>query len=78
MSEMVRIVVGRKGGGPRCSVLSVHIKMVLMNTETKHDKRTILNSATKHRTENKHPQNTGGKRLPKYDSQSVPTNDTCL
>uniref|UniRef100_A0A8C7F2X2 Deoxyribonuclease n=1 Tax=Oncorhynchus kisutch TaxID=8019 RepID=A0A8C7F2X2_ONCKI len=25
-----------------------------------------------------HPRNTGGKRLPKYDSQSETTNDTCL
>jgi hypothetical protein len=44
----------------------------------KNDKRTVLYGEEKHRTENNHPQNTGGKRLPKYDSQSETTNDTCL
>jgi hypothetical protein len=44
----------------------------------KNDKQTVLYCEEKHRTENNHPQNTGGKRLPKYDSQSETTNDTCL
>ena len=38
---------------------------------------TVLLTYTRNtKTENKHPQNPGGKRLPKYDSQSETTNDT--
>ena len=53
----------------------------IVNTEQKtikRQKRTVLNGEIKHRTENKHPRNTSGKGLPKYDSQSETTNDTCL
>ena len=38
----------------------------------------VLNGDTNNKTGNNHPRNTGGKRLPKYDSQSETTNDTCL
>ena len=44
--------------------------------ETKQSRLVTYTRNTK--TENKHPQNTGGKRLHKYDSQSGATFDSCL
>ena len=61
----------------------VFIRLFELNTEiTKITKRknefeTVL-SGRDTKTENNYPQNTGGKRLPKYGSQSETTIDSCL
>ena len=34
---------------------------------------TVLNGDTNNKTGHNHPRNTGGKRIPKYDSQSETT-----
>ena len=75
----VTLVVGGRSGGPMRSVVSVHIVLIrILNKNNKTTNRTVLTGEAKHRTENNHPHHTGGKRLPKYDSQSETTNDTCL
>ena len=76
----VRIVVGMRWG-PKRSVVSVHhifIQPRTLNKITMEKRNETVLKGDIHKTENNHPRNTGGKRLPKYDSQSETTNDTCL
>ena len=73
--------VGGRRWGPRCSVVSVHIIYLKLNTKYKNNKRNNWNSSerwNKHKTEMNYPQNPCGKKLPKYGSQSETTIDSCL
>jgi hypothetical protein len=49
----------------------------LNNKTTKRMTETVLSGADTN-TENNYPQNPGGRRLPKYGSQSETTIDSCL
>ena len=72
-------VINRPRRSRACSSTSVNES----ETETIQKKQQQVNSKDRDATEvhtrkNNYPQNTGGKRLPKYGSQSETTTDSCL
>ena len=76
---IVTLVVWRKRGGPRCSVVSVHYFNKTTEHRTKQKTKTqsckvMKNTKQKIITHNQNGEN----RLPKYDSQSETTIDSCL
>ena len=81
VSLCVTAVVGRKRGGPMCSVVRVHLFNKVNWTLNNKQQRNNQNSSVwcRHiKTGNNHPQNRIENRLPKYGSQSGTTIDSCL
>ena len=74
--------VGGRRWGPKWSVVRVHhfingTEHWLTKNQGRDRTETTLSGAERHKTQN-YPHHTGGKRLPKYGSQSETTIDSCL
>ena len=78
--DVVTIVVRVDMTGPRCSMVRVHFFLFInVANKTKNKHSTVsLTSAKQATNKDNYPQLRWHNRLPKYDSQSETTIDSCL